>query len=593
MAQQLKIDIVARDKSKQAMGRLQGSLSKVKASVFSLKSAFIGLGAGLVIKSIISAGIQIENLGVQLTALFGSAKKGKEALDQVKKFAETTPFELSNIQQGVTALATVAETAEKAGISFDELLKITGNTAVILGGDFAIASQQIQRAFSAGIGSADLFRDKAVTAMAGFSAGVKVNVDQSIKGLSNAFGTGGEFGRLIEELAKTLSGTISNLKDTLFKFQESIASGFFYELKQELGDLKKFTEENDEAIRAFGVSMGENLAIAIVKTSDAIKILTDNFRKLLDVVGLLMVAFGGWISIIVGTGVVLNNLAHRTKEYFKDVNEGIKRINESDMSIPIVVAIEAVKNLNKELEYTAQTILDIGHDLSEEVPNSIKKITQDLTYLNNSSLAEIKEKFKNVHTIIAENIDSGITKMSEGLGRALVFGENLKHTLQLMAQNVLAKIVSILIEQIIREQILSKLNNTRLNQLWTQLSIEKLITAEKKAQASASKSSGGGDLQTAFQIASLFSGGGFASGGAVSKGQPILVGERGAELFVPNQTGQITQSARGTGGGGATVNFNINTLDASGFDDLLVRNRGTITQIINSAVNERGNGNLI
>ena len=42
-----------------------------------------------------------------------------------------------------------------------------------------------------------------------------------------------------------------------------------------------------------------------------------------------------------------------------------------------------------------------------------------------------------------------------------------------------------------------------------------------------------------------------------------------------------------------TVNFNINTLDASGFDDLLVRNRGTITQIINNAVNERGSKNLI
>jgi phage-related minor tail protein len=42
---------------------------------------------------------------------------------------------------------------------------------------------------------------------------------------------------------------------------------------------------------------------------------------------------------------------------------------------------------------------------------------------------------------------------------------------------------------------------------------------------------------------------GFANGGAVSKGKPIVVGERGAELFIPNQSGQITQSARGTGGG--------------------------------------------
>jgi len=88
-----------------------------------------------------------------------------------------------------------------------------------------------------------------------------------------------------------------------------------------------------------------------------------------------------------------------------------------------------------------------------------------------------------------------------------------------------------------------------------------------------------------------------ASGGAVAKGQPTVVGENGAELFIPNQTGQITQSSRGTGGGSgggsSTVNFNITTLDASGFDDLLVRNRGTITQIINSAVNERGSNNLI
>jgi hypothetical protein len=84
-----------------------------------------------------------------------------------------------------------------------------------------------------------------------------------------------------------------------------------------------------------------------------------------------------------------------------------------------------------------------------------------------------------------------------------------------------------------------------------------------------------------------------AKGGAVSKGQPVVVGERGAELFIPNSTGQITQSARGTGGGSTTVNFNINTVDASGFEELLIRSRGTITQLINNAVNERGKESLI
>ena len=87
MAQRLNIDIVAKDKSKQALSRVQGSLAKVKGAVFNLRNAFIGLGAGLVLRSIVKTGIQIENLGVQLKALFGSAKEGRKALEIVTKFA--------------------------------------------------------------------------------------------------------------------------------------------------------------------------------------------------------------------------------------------------------------------------------------------------------------------------------------------------------------------------------------------------------------------------------------------------------------------------------------------------------------------------
>jgi hypothetical protein len=64
-------------------------------------------------------------------------------------------------------------------------------------------------------------------------------------------------------------------------------------------------------------------------------------------------------------------------------------------------------------------------------------------------------------------------------------------------------------------------------------------------------------------------------------------------MFVPNSSGQITQNARGVGGGSTTVNFNINTVDARGFDELLTQSRGTITQLINQAVNERGAKSII
>jgi len=111
MAQRLNIDIVARDKSQQALGRLQGNLQKVKQSIFNLRNAFIGIGAGVVIKGFFNAGVQIENLQVQLNALFKSADKGKNALKTLTAFAATTPFELSNIQQGVTALVTIRKQA--------------------------------------------------------------------------------------------------------------------------------------------------------------------------------------------------------------------------------------------------------------------------------------------------------------------------------------------------------------------------------------------------------------------------------------------------------------------------------------------------
>ncbi len=86
---------------------------------------------------------------------------------------------------------------------------------------------------------------------------------------------------------------------------------------------------------------------------------------------------------------------------------------------------------------------------------------------------------------------------------------------------------------------------------------------------------------------------GFQSGGAVSKGQPIMVGEQGAELFIPNQTGQITQSARGTGGGETNVNFTINATDVRGVKELLIDNRATIVNVINSALNEKGKEALV
>ena len=613
-SQKLNIDIVARDKSKQALNTLQGNLSRLKQSVFNLRNAFIGLGAGVVLKGFIDAGIQIENLEVQLNALFGSAEKGQKALKSVTDFAAGTPFELRNIQQGITALATVSERAENAGVSFDELLKITGNTATVLGGDFALAALQIQRSFSAGVSSAELFRERGVRAMAGFKEGVRVSVDDSIKGLAKAFGTGGEFGNLIDDLSKTLFGTISNLKDAFFIFQVEVAKGFFGALKDNLGDLKKTVETNKDSIAEFGNTIGKGLSVAINGTVSVVKFLKENisiliatfkffialkliifFKNLATSIALAKTAMLGFNAavrknLLIGSAALiisqLDIIINKFRELFgtADIENllepGLKFMEVTDrFGNTIKIVVKDLEHASNNIEVGMLPPIKEAETTFQKIVRHIRETAEKLGQLNEDSLEKAKEKFKNIGDTIAKGINDGISKTSNALARSVILGENLADSFRKMAHQLAVKVLSAIIEIVARKGV--------------ELAIEKLITKEheKRMRMKHHFSGGGSLLSTGLSILGGFLG--FDKGGAVSKGKPIIVGERGPELFLPNQTGQITQNARGTSGSPVNVNFNINTVDASGFEELLVRSRGTITQLINNAVNERGRAALI
>ena len=95
----------------------------------------------------------------------------------------------------------------------------------------------------------------------------------------------------------------------------------------------------------------------------------------------------------------------------------------------------------------------------------------------------------------------------------------------------------------------------------------------------------------AIQVASIASSQyqGRKQGGRINQGQPYMVGEAGPELIVPNKASNVVPNHQlGGMGKPVTVNFNISTVDAKGFNELLVNSRGTIVNLINSAVNEKG-----
>ena len=205
----------------------------------------LGLGAGLVIRNLVNTGKELENLQVRLKFLLKDTNEGAKAFENMTKFASKVPFSLREIQSGAGILATVTDNAK----DLNQMLEITGNVAAVTGLDFRTTAEQIQRSFSAGIGAADLFREKGVRNMLGFKAGATVSIEETVAAFEKVFGKGGRFGKATDELANTFAGTMSMIGDKIFSFKKNLLdAGFFAELKKQFGELDKSLESNSEKV---------------------------------------------------------------------------------------------------------------------------------------------------------------------------------------------------------------------------------------------------------------------------------------------------------------------------------------------------------
>jgi hypothetical protein len=70
--------------------------------------------------------------------------------------------------------------------------------------------------------------------------------------------------------------------------------------------------------------------------------------------------------------------------------------------------------------------------------------------LNENALENIRNKMKDIRMIIVEGLDSGITKFSNSLARAIILGEDLGKSFKRMIADALVQTLAILIEIIIR-----------------------------------------------------------------------------------------------------------------------------------------------
>ena len=238
---------------------------------------------------VVGVGRQIEDLQVRLKALFGTAEEGAKSFQVMLKYASQVPFTLEEIQQGAGNLAIVSKDAEQ----LKNMLFLTGNVASATGLDFRQTAEQMQRSFSSGIASADVFRERGVGAMLGFQRGAEVSIGETMKAFEKNFGKGGQWGNVTEDLADTMTGTLSMLEDKLFTFRKAVSDEFTTELKKQFQALNKTADESSKELQRVGTAIGRDLARAT-------KTIAENIEEII----FALKALGVFLASVAGIAII-------------------------------------------------------------------------------------------------------------------------------------------------------------------------------------------------------------------------------------------------------------------------------------------------
>ncbi len=512
----------AERKIKDSSGKMGNSFKKLDKGLINLGSSVVKFGSifaatfgVLAIKDIIGVGIEIETLRIRFKALFGSAEEGARAFEELLTFAGKVPFSLDEIQAGAGALAVVSEDAEELAKN----LEITGNVAAMSGLTFVEAAQQIQRAFGAGAGAAEMLRDRGVLAMVGFEAGATVSAREVNRVFSELFRKGGKFGNLTDELANTVQGTLSMIQDSILQFKIAISNEFMKEIGKQLNlldsNLKANAKEIDRTGTEIGRSLGETTA-TVVRNLDEITIAIEALTTVLLGSALYKFARNPVIlAISVVLGVIIKAIAQARREY-KQFHDEVAKNN-----MVLEDFLDIIKNNPKIFgEY------ELGVKKGTEANNEFGISLEDLVSILDETKKTLDDAGKEIADVFADSI---------------VKGENFKDAMKRVFQDALSDIIAYATHLLIIQPIIEKIKD----------SIDGVAGAMKKSSKQTNTVALGFTDQGAYTGAPPM-----AYGGNVLPNRPYTVGERGTELFVPKQAGDIVPNNQLSGG--ITINQNLN-----------------------------------
>ena len=668
---QVNIDIIAKDKTRQAMRSATVGLNNLKQSVFNLQNALVGIGGALVAKSFLDTARETERLQVRFKFLFADVREGEKAFKGLVKFASEVPFSLEEIQRGAGNLAVVSKDAEE----MNRLLAMTGDLAVASGLDFQTTAEQLQRVFSSGINSADLFRERGVREMLGFEAGVAVSAEKSKQHIISIFEEGSKsFVGGSKIMATTFDGVVSMIGDKVRIFKQAVMDASPFEalkasaqvldgeLTKNFGSIEKSAEAIGQAITAttvrtllFASEIIDTFKPTFKFIGDSIAGLVNFVRALpapfdtIGVIGFLMLGVKGKLLVGVIAGVMnsINKIMAEVMDATASMQEQLNKITLFRSQESIDEVAESVRTLRAEAENLRNPVKEMGDDFDEfgdksKIVFKNLQVEIDKSRVKEDSLVfSFVEQLKKIDALMAKNKEASKVateasnartnalggegdKVKEVTGLYENFAKGFKDAvdkqkdmfkqMQDIGTSAFDKLKTSLTDFVMTGKLSFADLGTFVVRSMVEMLVGEAIKNAMKGSLAMFKADAikraminlySGAMETFKSIPFPFNivavGGalafgsslvnkikGFEKGGRPPVGQPSIVGEKGAELFVPDQAGTVVPNDKLGMGKQVTVNFNINTVDARGFNELLVNSRGVIVNLINSAMNEKG-----
>ena len=231
------------------------------------------------------------------------------------------------------------------------------------------------------------------------------------------------------------------------------------------------------------------------------------------------------------------------QKFFKGIVDGAK-----STVLPQRHAADALKHLNEQYKLGKVDL---------DVYNEATKVLQEQLKGTPTMVDKIEDAFKSMSGSIASTFTDVIFGLKDGFT-----------ALQDIALSVLRTIIQTMIQTFVQQQ-MAKMSFGALGSLGM---------------------AGLGGFGILGGIGMLI-GGMFANGGNVPSGRkPIVVGERGPELFLPGRAGEVISNEElntTRGEGDLTVNFNLNAIDTQTGTEFLLENKRVITSVVQDAFRRR------